>query len=235
MTLIVTLQGIDGLVLAGDSRGTIGDPRGLTAINDSFTKLFRLSKYCGIGISGASELGATIIDTLNKQIGNGKLEYTDDILKETRSLIRSNFDDWFNKFPVNERPAMNISVVGYTRNQDDSLIPRTFLLSSQLDFAPQLFPNGNCLHGVPQYAVYLMHRLYDSQMTVDSLSRLAAYLIAETATQDPKVGGPIRIAKITQNEGYLELDTKEVEEITKLNSEQNDKLKQFFFGGGHND
>ena len=35
MTLIVGLRGIDGLVLAADSRGTIGDPR----YDDWFQKL----------------------------------------------------------------------------------------------------------------------------------------------------------------------------------------------------
>jgi Resolvase, N terminal domain len=45
MTLILGLRGKDGVVLAADSRGTIGDPRGLTAIDDTQTKLFQLGKY----------------------------------------------------------------------------------------------------------------------------------------------------------------------------------------------
>lgn len=48
--MIVALQGKDGLVMAADSRGTVGDPRGLTAVNDSYAKIFKLSMYCGISI-----------------------------------------------------------------------------------------------------------------------------------------------------------------------------------------
>ena len=54
-------------------------------------------------------------------------------------------------------------------------------------------------------------------------------MIAETATQDPKVGGPIKIASITEADGFRELDAAEVLEITKLNDDQNAKLRNFFF------
>lgn len=73
--------------------------------------------------------------------------------------------------------------------------------------------------------------LYNPQMAVVHLRALAAYLISETATQDPKVGGPIRIAEITPEKGYQELDESIVNEIIKKNEEQNLKLRKFFFEG----
>ena len=48
MALVVCFRGKDGLIFAADSRGTIGDPRGLTAITDSMLKMFQLSQYVGI-------------------------------------------------------------------------------------------------------------------------------------------------------------------------------------------
>jgi 20S proteasome alpha/beta subunit len=231
MTLILSLQGKEGLVIAADSRGTIGDPRGLTAINDSHTKLFKLSDNCGVSIAGASELATKIIDELNGVLQRGKHTFTDPIMNETRKLVRSRYDDWFAKFKTEERPGMNLILAGYQRNQSNELVPRTYLLTSQLDFAPQMSPNGNMLAGVPQYAVYLMHRLYNPEMGVEALTRLAAYLISETATQDPKVGGPIKIASITPTEGFKEFASAEVDEALKLNDEQNEKLRKFFFEG----
>jgi 20S proteasome alpha/beta subunit len=231
VTLIVALRGKDGLVLAGDSRGTVGDPRGLTAINDDQTKLFELSTYCGVGLSGASELAAKVIDDLRVALAtSGSLEYADHILNQARGLVRSSYDDWFTKFPLEQRPSLLFTLVGFHRDQAGELTPRTYLLASQLDFAPQLFPTGNCLTGVPQYAVYLMHRFYSPEMTVDNLARLAAYLISETATQDPKVGGPIHIATLTSDEGFKLLDDGKVEEINRLNAEQNENLKRSFLG-----
>jgi 20S proteasome alpha/beta subunit len=232
MTLIVALQGADGSVLAADSRATIGDPRGLTAINDSNTKLFQLTKTCGIGISGASEIALKLVDELRTEFLQSPQEEVDKIVTKSREIVRKRYDDWFAKFKLEERPALNLILAGFHKaHGNDSMTPRTYLLTSQLDFAPQLSANGNMMSGVPQYAIYLSHRLYNPGMTVDNLVRLAAYLIAETATQDPKVGGPIRIATLKAAEGFRELEPKQVSEIAKLNDEQNDKLKQFFFGG----
>jgi hypothetical protein len=151
--------------------------------------------------------------------------------EETRSLARSRYDDWFAKFSLPERPILAFILVGYQRNRAEEYIPRMYSIVSAADFAPQLSPNGNMLQGVPQYALYLMHRFYSLEMNVTDTTRLAAYLITETATQDPKVGGPIGIATIKPEEGYYELSATTVEEIISFNNEQNEKLKRFFRGG----
>lgn len=70
MTLVAALEGKHGIVLAADSRGTVGDPRGLTAINDTQTKLFKLSDWCGIGMSGAAELATTLIESERSTASN---------------------------------------------------------------------------------------------------------------------------------------------------------------------
>jgi 20S proteasome alpha/beta subunit len=235
MTLILGLRGKDGVVLAADSRGTIGDPRGLTAIDDTQTKLFQLGKYCGLAVAGSSELAAKCVDELRPILAKGGHQYADAIMQEARVLARKNYDDWFSKFKLEERPAVMFLLCGYERGagQNAAVVPRTYMLTSQLDFAPQLMPNGNGLAGVPQYAIYLLNRLYNPDMTVSHLPRLAAYLIGETATQDPKVGGPIRIATITPQDGFKLLGQAEVDEIVKRNNEQNEQLRQFFFERGY--
>ena len=241
MTLIVALEGRDGLVMAADSRATIGDPRGLTAVNDLQQKLFKLSRYCGIAISGASELAARLTDQLIAQIEANKLENTDDIVQRAYELAKREFTQWFGVRPwsgtqpiVDQRPSVIFVVAGYTVHTAGQLKPRIYLLASQLDFAPQLCPSGYMLAGVPQYATYLLHRFYSREMSVDNVSALAAYLIAETATQDPKVGGPIHIAVITRQNGYTELETSKVEELVRRNEEQSRRMRQFFFGGSNN-
>ena len=85
--------------------------------------------------------------------------------------------------------------------------------------------------GVPQYAVYLWNRYYDPKMSKSDAAALVEYLIFETATQDPKVGGPINIAEITSDNGYRELSEKEVDNIRKANDSQSLKLRGFFFAG----
>jgi hypothetical protein len=60
MTLLVALKGKDGLVLAADSRGTFGDPRGITAQNDNQQKAHILSPHVAVLAAGSGEVGALI-------------------------------------------------------------------------------------------------------------------------------------------------------------------------------
>ncbi len=238
MTLIAALEGPEGIVMAADSRGTIGDPRGLTAINDVQRKLFRLTNYAGITVSGSSELAARLIDTLSVGLPSIDAENIDEILNHSTEVMKREFTGWFGSKPwaaaqqiIDQRPQVTFILAGFNAKETPPR-SRIFLVTSQLDFAPQLCQNGFMLAGVPQYAIYLLHRLYDRQMGLKSLEALAAYLITETATQDPKVGGPIRIAEITSANGFRELDDPTISDILKSNEEQSQRLRQFFFKGG---
>lgn len=84
--------------------------------------------------------------------------------------------------------------------------------------------------GIPQYATYLVHRLFDERMKISHLINLAVYVISETATQDPKVGGPIRVATISKEKGYLELSEEDVHKIQIRNEDHNKELRGFFYG-----
>ena len=196
-----------------------------------------MNKYCGIAVSGAAELAARLVDSLSKSIKNSNLEYIDDIVNHTYTYFKQEYLNWFGARAwagtaqiIDQRPILIFILAGFNKLQGDQFQPRIYLVNSQLDFAPQLCTSGHFLARIPQYATYLIHRLYNPQMTVLHLSASAAYLIAETATQDPKVGGPIRIAQITQDKGYEELSEANVNLIVKKNEEQNENLKQFFFG-----
>jgi 20S proteasome alpha/beta subunit len=238
MTLIVALEGPEGIVMAADSRGTIGDPRGLTAINDIQKKLFKLTNHAGISVSGSSELAARLIDTLSAGLPQIDAENVDAILNHSIQVMRQEFTGWFGSKPwaapqqiIDQRPQVTFILAGFNMRETPPR-SRIFLVTSQLDFAPQLCQNGFMLAGIPQYAIYLMHRLYDKQMGLKSLRGLAAYLITETATQDPKVGGPIHMAEITGSKGFCELDDTTIGAILRSNEEQSRKLREFFFKWG---
>ena len=87
------------------------------------------------------------------------------------------------------------------------------------------------LAGVVQYAVYLAHRFYREDLSRDQLSRLAAFLISETATQDPKVGGPIHIATLSVDDGYQELSPEDVASVNDGNAELTKSMRDFFAKG----
>ena len=219
MTLVVCFKGKDGLVLAGDSRGTIGDPRGLTAITDSMIKIFKLSEYVGAVAFGQAEMAAQLIEEVRNSLKGEK--YFAQIFHVMRETLRKEYGSWMERVPREERPVVGFIVAGFEENKD----VRVYYLTSPLDFAPQLVQTGIALGGIPQYATYLTHRLYDSEMTMEQLIHLAVYVISETATQDTKVGGPIRVAKISWEKGYEELEQSLIREVIQKNEEAHKKLR----------
>ncbi len=231
MTLIVGMKAINAVILGADSRGTIGDPRGLTAINDSYQKLFPLGS-CGIGIAGASEMGSVLLDELQKRNVGDNASNIDDAITQVRQHSAQCFTEWFGSIQPSQRPGVLLTLAGYRFHNGQEPVPMIYLLNSQANFAPQLMLHIPCLSGIPQYAVYLVHRYYDPSITREHAKALTEYLIAETASQDPKVGGAIHIAEITPTDGYRELTTEEVATIHQSNEDLNQRLRRFFLEGG---
>jgi 20S proteasome alpha/beta subunit len=230
MTLIVAMKALDAIILAADSRGTIGDPRGLTAINDNQIKLFQLG-CCGLGVAGASEMAATLLDEFRKNDCEN-LSSVQDAMQKVVAISVDCFSRWFREIPPGQRPGVLLTLAGYRFVEGRTPESMIYLLNSQANFAPQLFDNMPCMSGVPQYAVYLVHRYYDASMTSDQARALAEYLIAETESQDQKVGGPIKMAEITSKTGYMQLTDEEVKTIHETNEALNMKLRRFFLIGG---
>jgi len=236
MTLLVGLRGADGLVVATDSRGTFGDPRGITAQNDAQRKLYVTSKYTAVMTAGAGELGATVMkEILDKMTG---VEGVTPVMQLVRQVALERYREWFPNFSIQpvqgqpQRPDLALMVAGYDVDAADHVAePRMFQLLSQMDFAPMLHNYGFALCGVAQYALYLLNRLYQPDSSIEQLKALAAYVITETASQDGKVGGPVQMAMITAG-GCKELATDQVREIIKHNDGRSEQLKKSFFKGG---
>jgi 20S proteasome alpha/beta subunit len=238
MTLLVGLRGTDGIVVASDSRGTFGDPRGVTAQNDAQKKLYKASKYACILTAGTGELGANLMAEVLKvtQENDGVTE----VLNKTRNLVRQSYNDWFPGFAVQQtqdqsipvRPDLALLIAGYDIAAGGTSQPeqKIFQLISGLDFAPMLHNYGFALVGVAQYALYLLNRLYKDNSAVERLRALAAWVITETASQDGKVGGPVQMAVI-QPTGTSELPSNEIGTIIQKNETKSRSLQDSFFQG----
>jgi 20S proteasome alpha/beta subunit len=231
MTLVVALQASEAIVLAGDNRGTFGDPRGFMAVSDVRRKVFKLSDYCGVGIAGPPDLASNLLKNMEQQLGSQNLVYADDVTLFLRDSFRAQYNDWFRQFPVVERPLMGVVICGYEQAfGGNGLVPRIYTISSEHDYATMLCDQGFCLLGLPLFPTYLVNRLYDMTATTEHVVSLAEYIIAETGTQDPKVGGPVSIAVITPDSGFRELDEAEVADIHQRNQEELGKFKEHFTG-----
>ena len=223
MSLAIAIQTNEGIVVTSDSRGTFGDPRGVTGANDTIQKVYGLTKYTAVAVAGANEIGATLLDLLIPIIQQRNFEGIDDILKAIRQLFKDKYNEWFPHLPAMpspqaphlQRPGLVVILAGYRMTDSKPAQPMLYNLISQLEFVPSLSNYGFTVIGVPQYAIYLLNRLYSKDMTLRSAIELAAYCISETATQDGKVGGAVQIAEITTKNGFKAYTKEEVEGITE--------------------
>jgi 20S proteasome alpha/beta subunit len=231
MSLLLCLLGTDGLVLASDSRGTFGDPRGVTAQNDLIQKLYLANERVGILVAGAGDLGSTVVSGFLALPDTPSLGITE-LTTALHRYAREQFGLWFERFAINPaggdsrpaRPDLNFIVAGFESNLREAKIYR---LSSSLDFAPMLHNYGFGIDGVAQYGLYLLNRLYDPQAVTENLQYLAAYVITETASQDGKVGGAVQIAIIGTGGTQL-LSSDSIEGILAANRERSRVLKRSF-------
>ena len=182
MTLLVALKGSDGMVLAADSRGTFGDPRGVTAQNDSIRKAFIFTSHVAAIQAGSAELGAMVLkqtqDAIAKQVGIDGVENVVNVLHQTS---RASYDAWFPSLPqtaipnpqtgiVIGRPDLIFIVGGYEKDQDGNFTrPVIYQLNSALNFAPMIHDYGFAVAGVPTYALYLLNRLYEADRKTQDL------------------------------------------------------------------
>src|ERR1700676_5344001 len=162
MSLLVCLLGTDGLVLATDSRGTFGDPRGVTAQNDLIKKLYLVNERVGVLVAGAGDLGSSVMSGFLALPETASLPITE-LTMALHRYARAQFGEWFQLFTIKPtgsdprpaRPDLNFIVAGFELNHEAKI----YRLSSSLDFAPMLHNYGFGIDGVAQYALYLLNQI----------------------------------------------------------------------------
>jgi 20S proteasome alpha/beta subunit len=238
MTLLVALKGKDGLVLAADSRGTFGDPRGVTAQNDNQKKAHILSPHVAVLTAGSGEIGALIIDMVRQKVAEQKTDGASQVLEVLRATVRKQYNDWFPTVPpiqpitllqtgqIPMRPELAFLIAGYELDGT----PRLFGLGSLFDFSPMMHDYGFAVQGVVQYALYLLNRLYEAGRTIQELTSLAVYVITETASQDGKVGGPVSVITIgPAPKGCQVMAPSEVQQVQEANISRSKALRDSFY------
>ncbi len=239
MTLLVALKGSDGMVLAADSRGTFGDPRGITAQNDTMIKANVISGHTGVLIAGSGEVGGLLVQEF-KEIYSGGVDHPTVVMEALRNHARGRYQEWFpSLLPV---PPMALVQAGQIAARPDLVFiiggmdpasgnTSIYQLGSGTDFSPMLHNYGFAVAGVAQYALYLLNRLYQPDRSIEELIALAVYVITETASQDGKVGGPVNVIKITSQDGCVELNTAAVQAVLDANEVRSGNLRSSFYNG----
>jgi len=215
LTLTIALQGEDCVVLGCDSRGTFGDPRGgPMAIIDVMLKTSVLAPHVGVLMSGAGELGDALVEEFLTSHKQQDLDGATQVMGEFRAHLATRWDAYFANVPFQNRPICVFTVAGLNEVDGKYTSPAIYTLASHFGFAPSLHRYGFACAGISTFATYILNRRYNRTSSVEVLAGLVAFAIKETASQDQRVGGPIRVLAI-KPDGIKEFNQDEIEELLK--------------------
>ena len=85
--------------MAADSRGTFGDPRGVTAQNDSQKKAHILAPHVAVLQAGAGEVGAMIVQEVAHDLRQRSLDGVTEVMNVLRDTTRMRYNEWFPSVP----------------------------------------------------------------------------------------------------------------------------------------
>jgi hypothetical protein len=128
----------------------------------------------GIAFAGSAETAAALVDEYRKRNIDSKSN-VDELANEIAKVSADLFGQCFREIRPAERAGVVLLVAGYRRAPGAlEAEPLIYMLNSQANFAPGLAPE-TMMAGVPQYAVYLFHRYYDRNITLERARALAEY------------------------------------------------------------
>lgn len=235
MSLAVAIEAANGIVLAADSRATFGDPRGMTGANDTVQKIYRPNQRTAIALVGQAETGAALMQRIMATLIAQPAADVDLVAETIRTVSNQIFTQWFGPpqflpgpagpVPI-PRPDVWFLLVGYDANNR----PKILSLGSTppFNFAPNLSTTGFAAAGIVPLAVYLLNRLYRRNLDLEIAKDLATYCIIETASQDGKVGGPVRLAVAVPQLDSTVLEDDEVQRVVTRADRHRETLRNSF-------
>jgi 20S proteasome alpha/beta subunit len=201
-TLVIGGQGNNFVVLAADSKGTLGDLLGPIVIGSSRAKKIKIiSDHAAAAIYGIAEYGENLL----REYQDTKKPDTDGVtkvLEDMRKFCKKKWREWFSGMDIENQPCLGFMVAGLDQDENGEYsIPRIYSIESTLDFAPALHPYGYACRGILSLATFIMDEKYEENMSIDDLGKLVESTISTVAQTDPRIGLPVRIALITPKEG----------------------------------
>lgn len=218
MTLAFALRGSNGLVLGADSR--VSSPFGSA---DTSTKFLQVNREIGILTYGLAEVGYKTINALIDEV-NGYSDFTttvkprivhfSEIAKKTQDICKKTYDEITSELKKKESTLTDRELVtgfilsGYDANETNQFKIYHFESPSfEVDDRPDII--------AAQWHIsqFLSNHFYYQEMDVEQLKRLAIFMLIETEMISTSVGGRLKIATVTLENGFQLLNEKEVQDI----------------------
>ncbi|MBI5575778.1 MAG: hypothetical protein HY896_05385 [Deltaproteobacteria bacterium] len=219
MSLTVALKAAYGLVMAADSRVTEGYTLEGPKVQDNSVKFIRLDRDWGVQTYGNSNIGSAGIGALRDRIeANASLAASQEgLLEECRAVFKRESEKWSRENPGNHRQDKDVGFVlaGYGKGSAEPVIVNF----QSPGFLDENMRHGCLLAGQWHIARFFLQRLYIRDARLEKMKELAVLLLNATMKSEKTVGGAIRLAEITPEEGFRWATDEDVEALRK-NSER---------------
>lgn len=216
MTLAFALRGSNGLVLGADSRLT-----GPGISSDTSIKFLQVNREIGIMTYGLAEVGYDSINSIVETVN--RIRPAD---PGPRIVNFSEIAETARRICVEKFAEAADGIRGSGGNPDDPRYTTGFILagldineSSQFRVVSLQSPGfkpvqeHDMLAAQWRVSQLLLGRFYYPQMDVEQLKRLAIFLLIETETVSDSVGGRLKIATVTLDNGFQFLSEGDVQDL----------------------
>ena len=208
MSLAITLVGVDGIVMASDSRET-AQAGGISYHRDDVHKLSNLTEYIGIMSVGGSVGFANwllhyfvtkvlpVLETDSADITDLSRAFSQFLAAQYQIYSEGMNTNWL----VLGENLIDFTLAGYTQAGQSQII-RLANMGRSIPFVPELLDEPYYFSGKDTVAYHLVRKLSLEQptdtMNVELLKRIATLMIVETAQVDDHVSPPIDLTIIKQ-------------------------------------
>ena len=215
----MTIAAGGGLILASDSRTTKGYSLEGPKSRDNSLKFIQWDKNWAILTYGLTEIGLRGITTFREEasqkIRQGSATARQ-CVTEVPALFQKLSEEWSQEngdFPRRDRDV-GFVVAGYDTHEK---APKVLNLQSPA-FEPNTVTSNYFIAGQWYIARYLMGYLYSDDISLKHAMRMAVYMLDETASVEPTVGGPVNLATVTKRAGVQWIPNDTIETMKTRNS-----------------
>ncbi len=223
MSIALGFVGVDGILLATDSRMLIGVGERVEFEDNHSQKLWKLSDNIGLTSIGAQHgYRQYLVDICQKKLlDEGTKECDIATFRLLKDVIKDDFMQQLEKYDsalTKELLRFNLAIMiaGYCKDLRPYILNiETYVSSSNIPFILDL-RDLYCVHGIsfiPEYWIAKMDIISKLKegLNIDALKKLAIFLINETKISNSHyIGGDIQMATITKEEGFKFIDSREV-------------------------
>ena len=226
MSLAITLVGVDGIVMASDSR-EMAQAGGIDYHRDDVHKLQNLTERIGV-LSVGNYVGfANWLLHFFETVSLYKITYDSKDITELSDIFSQFLLARYEMYSKGVSPSwlalnenlIDFTIAGYTKEGRPQII-RLNNIGHQLPFAPELLDEPYYFSGKTSVAYHLARKFELEQpiktMNTELLKRVATLMIIETAKIDDHVSPPIDMAVIKQGSSVEYVNKDRVVQLIRI-------------------